>query len=290
MRYSLEIYPVLTHRNIVFQVLLVHASKRSQIIPYGCPQSLYRIGVHFPYPISVIVSRPFSLPMIDGRVFTLNTVITSPFIRIASSFSLRALMNVLLKRFSIGSLDNSQPTLPTCAPDGSNYRRTVIVIVTVPALLVCSTSRRIVWVRMPLAFFPQHSGTSHQSRYRNQSKPTCPAFYSRSLVIACATCARSLATSPTLRPESECFHLCRLRAVVARLVERGGLCQKRSCWCKGCRKHCNLSCSDNLSARDLWSETGEPDRWSRRSEGNVNPVGGSVELSIPRIVVHSAGQ
>jgi hypothetical protein len=228
----------------------MHSSKWSQIISHPGPQSFYRIDVYFSYPISIIISRPFSLSVIYCRVLTINPLIASPFICIAGRFLLRALMNVLLKCFTIGSLDYSQPTLAACATNGSNYRRTIILIVTVPALLVCSTSRRIRWIAVFFAFFPPRSETSHQFQYQYRSKPRRRASYSRSLVIACATYARSLATSPVLRPKSACFHLCRLRAAVARLVERGGLCQRISCWCKGCRKYCNLSCSGNLSARD----------------------------------------
>lgn len=268
----------------------MHSSEWSQIISHPGPQSFYRIDVYFSYPISIIISRPFSLSVIYCRVLTINPLIASPFIRIAARFLLRTLMNVLLKRFTVGPLDHPQTTLAACAPYGPDYRRAIIFIVAVPALLVCSTSRRICWIAVFFAFFPPHSETSHQSQYQNQSKRIDRASYSHFLVIACATYARSHATSLVPRQVSLCFHPCRLHATATQLVERGGLYLKSRCRCKGCRKYCNLSCIGNPSTRDWCDETHAPVERGQRNEDNVNPVGGNAGLSIPRIVVHSAGQ
>jgi len=263
------VYSMLTDRNIVSQILLVYSSKWSQEVSHLRPQPFYSVGVNLSDTIPIIIACPFSLPVIYCRVLPPDPVVASPLICVTSRPRPRILMHLLLQILRISSHHNSQPALAASPPYGADYGRSVVVIVAVPVMLVCPSSWRVVWMRMPVAFFPPHFETFHQSQSQSPSTPHHSASYSRYFEAISATCERSHATGPTRRQELANCHLCICRAEATRPCEQRDWCRKRSCRCKGCRKHYNLSCNGNQLARAWSDERAGPDLRKRRNEGSV---------------------
>jgi hypothetical protein len=189
-----------THRQIIFQVLLVHPAERSQEIARRRPQPFDGIDVHLAHPVPVVVARPLALTVADGAACPLDSVITAPFIRVASGSRQRVAVHVPPQRRPVRVLADSQPTLPAAPPDGADHRGTVILVGGVAALLVRTPPRRVVRISVLFAFFPPRSETSRRSQSRRRRAARREAAHKHSAGSACASDARTGATVTTPRP------------------------------------------------------------------------------------------
>ncbi len=99
---------MLTHRQIVFQVFLMDTAKRTQEVAGRRPQPFNSVGMYFTHAIIVVVSRPFMLTMTDRPVWSLDLVVTWPFIRVTGGPLLRAAVYMLLQSGAIGMLADPQ--------------------------------------------------------------------------------------------------------------------------------------------------------------------------------------
>src|SRR5262250_1382390 len=102
-----------THRQIVFQTLLVNPAKRSQKVA-GCrPQSLDCVDMHLSHSIPIIISGPFFLAVTNRAVVPVDSSVALPFVCVTGGLLLCVPMHVLLQSLAIGMLAHSQATLPT---------------------------------------------------------------------------------------------------------------------------------------------------------------------------------
>src|SRR5215210_125449 len=132
---------MLTHRQVVLQVLLMHPAKGSQEVTRRRPQPLDGIGVHLAHSVPVIVPRPLALTVADGAACPLDPVVTAPFIRVTSGPRQRVRMHVLPQSHPIRMLANSQAALPAPSPNSANHRWPVVVVGAVAAPLVGTPPR-----------------------------------------------------------------------------------------------------------------------------------------------------
>lgn len=147
-----------THRQIVFQMLLMHSAKGPQEISRRGPQPLDGIDMNLADSIAIIIARPFVLTMTDRAVGALDLVGAQPFIRVTSGSLLRVAMHVLLQSLAVRMLANSQAALPAPSAKSADHRRAMIVVSSVPTLLVRSPPGRIIGIGVLVAFFPPRCG------------------------------------------------------------------------------------------------------------------------------------
>ena len=156
---------MLTHRQIVLQVLFVNTTKRSQEITRRRPQPFNRIRMHFAHTIAVIISRPLVLAVTDRSVRPLDLIVALPFIGITSGLWLGVVMYMLVQGLAIRMLANAQAALPTLSANRANHWWSVIFIAAMTSSLVGSTSRRVKRIAVLFAFFPPRSETSRLAQY-----------------------------------------------------------------------------------------------------------------------------
>jgi len=216
------------HRHIVVPVLLMHAAKGTQKVSQRLPQAFNRVDVNLTDAIAIIVARPLSRTMTDGRVPTVQLVVALPLVAVTGRASGDELLHVPVPRLLVSALCYSQAAVAV-ASDSSDDRRAVILVCTVTPFLIGSTTRRISLVLMLFSFFPPRSETSRRFQSGSLSRASLPTSRTRSLANACARYEHSgeRATVLQLRPEN--FHLCRRRAGARRPVAGASCCQKR--WC-----------------------------------------------------------
>ena len=157
---------MLTHRDVILQVLFMHAAKRAQKIAYRSPTALAGVGMDFFDAVAVIVTRPFVLAVTDGRVCARQVFVAAPFVGVTRRAGLRRRRDVLLQAWLVRMRNDGQAHLPTCTPKGTDDRRTIIFIGSVTFAFIRAPTRRIVGVEMRLAFFPPRSETSRRFQLR----------------------------------------------------------------------------------------------------------------------------
>src|SRR5215210_2135792 len=114
---------MLAHRQVVFQVLLMHPAERPQEVTCRRPQPLDAVDVHLAHPVAVVVARPLAPAVTDGAASALNPVVAAPLVRVTSGPRLREAVDVLPQRRPVRVLADPQPALPAPPPDGADHRR-----------------------------------------------------------------------------------------------------------------------------------------------------------------------
>ena len=92
-----------THRQLLFQILLVDPPKGAQKIASGSPQPLDRVGRHFPHAIAVVISFPFLPAVTDREVGALDPIVTLPLIGVTSRQRLRIALHILSQCLAVGA-------------------------------------------------------------------------------------------------------------------------------------------------------------------------------------------
>ncbi len=87
---------MLTHRDVVLQVLFMYAAKRAQKVAYRSPTAFTVVGMDFPDGVAVVITRPFVLAVADGGVGTRQVCIAAPFVGVTRRSDLRRSRDVLL--------------------------------------------------------------------------------------------------------------------------------------------------------------------------------------------------
>jgi len=207
-----------THCQIVFQILLVDSSKRSQKVSRCRPQPFDCVDMNFSHSIAIIVSRPFFLTMTNRVVRPVDFVVALPFVCVTGGSLLCITMHMLSQGLPISMIAHSQAALATFSANSFDHWRPIIFIRAMSRLLVGSSSRRIYWIAVFFAFFPRAAETFHQFQYlclamhfRSTSHKRWPGF-------ACATCVLTGVTNPTLGKARSRVRLCTLLAIATQLV------------------------------------------------------------------------
>src|SRR5215204_1391938 len=127
---------MLTHRQVVFQMLLVHPAERPLEVARRRPQPLDGVDVHLAHPVAVVVSRPLARAVTDGAACSLNPVVAAPLVRVTSGPRPRVPVDVPPQSRPVRVPADPQPALPRPSPDGADHRRPVILVGAVAAPLV----------------------------------------------------------------------------------------------------------------------------------------------------------
>jgi hypothetical protein len=280
---------VFTHRQIVFQILLVDPAKGAQKITGRRPQTFDTISMNFAHPITVVIARPLTLAMTDRAVSALDSVVAWPLIGVTLGRRLGKPMDVRLQSLPISMFTNSQATLPTVSPDGPHHRWSIILIGAVPAPLVGSAPRWIQRIRVLFAFFPPHSETSRRSQSQRHAGPSGSRSNKHSVGGADATSAQSAARVPVPRPEWSQARLCRNRAVTRRPGTEPACSQRKWSRCRGCTRS-DTSGSGNPLTRTLVGGTGAPSGWWPDSPGSAVRGNGNAAAPTARSLVDRVNQ
>ena len=254
-----------THRQIVFQMLLMHPTKWPQKVARRGPQPLDGVDMNLAHAVAVVVARPLTPTMADRAVCSLDLVVALPFIRVTSGLLLRKLMYMLLQSFAIRMRANSQAALPAVSADSSHHGWAIIVIGAVPAPLVRAAAWWITRIRVPFAFFPPRSGTSRQFQFRSLAVRSAPRSHKRSVGVSCASDVRSDVTTLTPPKVWWMARLCRPRVITKPLVAEPVYCQRRWFRCKDYRRADSVG-SDDQPDHACGHETDAPARSSHHSQ------------------------
>jgi hypothetical protein len=157
---------MLTHRDVILQVLFMHAAKRAQKVTQRSPTAFAGVGLDFFAAVAVIVTRPFVLAVTDGRVCARQVFVATPFVGVTGRAGLRRRPDVLLQSGFVRMRNDGPPYLPARTTKGTDDRRTVIFIGAVTFAFIRAPTWRIVGVEMRLAFFPPRSETSRRFQLR----------------------------------------------------------------------------------------------------------------------------
>ena len=280
---------MLTHRQLVFQILLMNAPKWVQEVAGGGPQAVHRNDRHLTEAIAVIIGRPFFPTMRNGAMSAVDVVIALPFICIAGGRSGGLSMNMLVERLAIGLLTHSQSALSRLPPDGVHNGRPVGFIRAVPSSFVRSSTWWIGWIGVLVAFFPPRSGTSHRflSAYQpTADRSTAHKPWLESFAGGNEPWCNSVAS---LQPTKHCFHPYRCHAAGARLSGVTIHGQPIPSHYRDCTPD-HIADSDNPSTLVWRNETLRLDPGGLHTEDTQSPDGEKAVQSTGCFRPHSTGR
>src|SRR4051794_21314091 len=190
-----------------------------------------------PDPTPIIIARPLFYAMLDRLMLPYDLLVSPPLIGIERGFARRVVVDMGQQGFLVGVFDDPQPYLSGApAHDAPDYRRTVIVLASVPAPLVGAPSGRIFGVRVPITFFPpRYSGTSRRSLYAHPLEAYLVEAFGRFAVAPCATRVRLRGLRPTPRPISWPILPCSPLARARPPVRGANVSSRRACRSRDCR-------------------------------------------------------
>src|SRR5439155_27279735 len=151
----------------------MYASERSQEVTNRGPQPFYRVGVHFSYPISIIVPGPLLPSVMHSAMRTYprqhliqrgarlhGTVVSVPLVGVQMCLFVHETKHVSQAASSLDVPCHSQPHLPTLPADTPEDRGAVGIPIAMPPPLVGSPTRRVSPVGVQFSLFPPRSETS----------------------------------------------------------------------------------------------------------------------------------
>jgi hypothetical protein len=155
---------------ITRQIGFVNTSKGVQEIAQTYPTTFVGIDKHFSDAVSIVIACPFIFSVTHGVAYALQVIVAIIFISVECSFWLG---EALYKRTECPALRILHRTNTHLARFSANHCtnwRSIILAGATPTSFVGSTTRRILWISVPLSFFPQRSGTFRQSRLPDRSR------------------------------------------------------------------------------------------------------------------------
>jgi len=149
----------LVNGDITGQVLLMNSTERAQEITQTGPAAFIGIDVDLPNAISIVIPSPFVLTVTNRVPHPLELVIAIILIGVDRSLSSGKLFNERTQGRPLRIFHHPNTDLTRSPTDDCTNRRTVIGISTSATSFIGPFAGRVIWVRMPVAFFPPRSGT-----------------------------------------------------------------------------------------------------------------------------------
>ncbi len=230
---ALEVDFMFAHRQIVFQTLLVNASKRPQKIAGRRSQSFNCVDMDLSHSIAIVISGPLFLAVTSRTVGAIEAVVALPFIGVTGDLRLCVPLHVFLQRLTISMMAHSQATLPTLPANRPDNWRSIIVIRAAPTLLVGSSTWWIQRITVFPPFFPPRSETSHRFQSLHQATPSGLTSHTRWLGFSCATVVRTGGRATVPRIKRSQGHPCKPRALTTPRVGAQGCCPQKWSWYRG---------------------------------------------------------
>ncbi len=276
-----------THRQIVFQVLLVDSSKWSQKVSRCRPQPFDCVDMNFSHSISIVISRPLFLCVTNRAVSSVDFVVALPFIRVTDGFLFCVPMHMLLQSLPICMLAHSQAALPTFSANCSDHWGPIIFIRPVTTPFVSPSSRRIIRIAVFFTFFPPHSETSRRSQFPGLSTPSDSTSHKRWLGFFFSSDARTGARVPVPQIRQLRARLCKHLAITRRLVVAQGYFLQIWFLYKGCRRSGTLGIG-NQQSQACGCETLAPVELLHRSQNISVLLGESISQPTQCFLAHQA--
>jgi hypothetical protein len=107
--------------------------------------------MHLADAITIVVACPFLIAMTYRYMHAVQMLIAPPLIGVHHRIGLGETMHVLFERLSVGVMHHAQAHLMSVSPHRPHNRRAVIGVGAMPAPLVGSSTRRVVWVVMTVS-------------------------------------------------------------------------------------------------------------------------------------------
>ena len=155
---------------IARQVRFMNTAIRSQEIPQTCPPAFVGVDMDFSNAVSIVIACIFTLSMTDCAAYALQAIVALIFISIEGRFRLSKPLDKWTQAIAFGIRHHLYSHLSRFAPNHCANRRSIIRICTSTTSFIGSFSRWILWISVPVSFFPLRSGTFRRFRLPDRSK------------------------------------------------------------------------------------------------------------------------